>query len=237
MLVPTYVCNVLGRPIFEEYDVVTNFSSTGGLKDRNTGGSAGLFDFGPLIKLWLVGQPKGKTSLDPDGLYMVHANWSSAEKARWKMHKLSLSNKPTAGPTSAVNPAYTSAEKAWLKRAFGGEYKFLSLYSLSIHTDVDRAEGRAIAREMIEHEAAVESDGNEEDDDSEETDSFTEDLENDPTSHLADHHFSGQELDWIKKHYRHSGNFMLSYGLKPFEDEDCEDAVAIVRAMMDGGED
>lgn len=66
--------------------------------------------------------------------------------------------------------------------------------------------------------------------------SFLNDIETDPTSHVADHHFSEQELDWIKLHYRHSGNFLLSYGLKPFDDDDCREGKTILEGIM-GGED
>ena len=51
-------------------------------------------------------------------------------------------------------------------------------------------------------------------------------------SHVADYNFSPVELKWIKKHYQYSSNFMLSYGLKPFEQEDCNEGKAIIRAMM-----
>ncbi|KAK3988224.1 hypothetical protein QBC44DRAFT_293333 [Cladorrhinum sp. PSN332] len=46
-------------------------------------------------------------------------------------------------------PIYTSKEKLWLEVNWGGEFKFLAAYGLSIHKDEDREEGRRIARAMI----------------------------------------------------------------------------------------
>ena len=62
--------------------------------------------------------------------------------------------------------------------------------------------------------------------------SFEQDLDDDPTSHVADYHFNEEQLAFLKKHYRHSGNFMLMHGLKPWEAEDGQEAVAVVRAFM-----
>jgi hypothetical protein len=62
---------------------------------------------------------------------------------------------------------------------------------------------------------------------------FLAELESDPMSHLADYNFSEAELNWIKKLYDYSSRFMLSFGLKPFEQEDCDEAKAIVRAFME----
>lgn len=54
---------------------------------------------------------------------------------------------------------------------------------------------------------------------------------------MADDHFNEEQLSWIKKHYRHSGNSLLVHGLKPWETEDCEEGVAIAKAFMeDDGE-
>lgn len=51
-------------------------------------------------------------------------------------------------------------------------------------------------------------------------------------SHLADRFFSEDQLDWINKHFRYSGRFLFTYGLKAYDDENCKGGVAIVRAMM-----
>ncbi len=121
-------------------------------------------------------------------------------------------------------PPYTKTETDWLKRSYDGEFKFLQMYGLSIYKEEDREEGRNIARSLME--------ADEGDEEGEEDNQFLKDLEEDPMSHLADHFFSEQQLAWIEKHYRHSGNFMASHGLKAFDDEDCKEAVATAAALM-----
>ncbi|KAK0655096.1 hypothetical protein B0T16DRAFT_318492, partial [Cercophora newfieldiana] len=47
---------------------------------------------------------------------------------------------------------YTAEEKQWLNRHFGGEFKFLMAYGLSIYKEEDREEGRHIVRAMMANE-------------------------------------------------------------------------------------
>lgn len=63
--------------------------------------------------------------------------------------------------------------------------------------------------------------------------SFLDEIETDPTSHIADYQFSEKQLDWIKSHFRHSGNFLRCYGLKPWDDDDCEEGKLILEAIME----
>ena len=67
LFIPTAACNILGNPVFKEYNAVYP-GHNAGLRDKVTGGCAGLFDTDAVLpKLWLVGHQKGKSSLDPDG--------------------------------------------------------------------------------------------------------------------------------------------------------------------------
>ena len=50
---------------------------------------------------------------------------------------------------------YTSAEKAWLKKAYGGEWHSLRVFQLSIYDEEDREEGRRIVRACIEEDAEL----------------------------------------------------------------------------------
>lgn len=136
------------------------------------------------------------------------------------------SPKPSANASSQIqntNGPLTKDEKKWLKDNWGGEFHFLQSYCLSIYKEEDREEGRSIMRALME-------DDNEDDHDDGNT--FLRELEEDPTSHVADYHFSAKELDWIATHYKHSGNFLLSYGLKPFDNEDCREGKSIVQSLM-----
>jgi hypothetical protein len=49
-------------------------------------------------------------------------------------------------------PPYTKEEKDWLKRGWGGEFRFLRLYGLSIYEDEQREAGRMIVRALMEIE-------------------------------------------------------------------------------------
>ncbi|KAL8860995.1 MAG: hypothetical protein Q9178_002508 [Gyalolechia marmorata] len=99
---------------------------------------------------------------------------------------------------------------------------------------------RRILRALMNDGRTDDDESTEDDDDSEDDEdrdpgspgSFERELEEDPTSHFADRHFSAEELDWIKKNHGHSGNFLLSYGLKFYDDEDCEQGKAIVQAFL-----
>jgi hypothetical protein len=52
-------------------------------------------------------------------------------------------------PAGVDSPPYTAAEKDWLNVNWGGEFKFLRAYQLSIHEEDDREEWRRIARAFI----------------------------------------------------------------------------------------
>lgn len=55
-----------------------------------------------------------------------------------------------ANASSSSNPDLSYSEKQWLKENWGGEFKFLRAYGLSIHKEEDREEGRLILRAMME---------------------------------------------------------------------------------------
>ena len=148
-------------------------------------------------------------------------------------------------------PPLTPAEKAWLKANYRNEYHFLLTYGLHIHKDEDRAEGRSILKALVakdepesdsndgwppitDDEDDEEEDEEDEDEDnsSSSTNSLLQEMEDDPASHVADRWFDDEELDWIKKFHGHSGNFMLSNGLKPWSDMDCDLAQSTIKGLM-----
>ena len=138
------------------------------------------------------------------------------------------SKSSSASQAPATNPPITQAEKKWLKdNNYKDEFHLLREQGLSIYKEEDRAEGRLIMRAIMEQDQDHDGEGGNGDN------SFLRELEEDPMSHMADYSFSAEQLDWIKKHYKHSANFLHSYGLKPFEDGDCQEGKAIVQAMMD----
>ena len=242
---PSYVCNIFGQPSSSDYGFQLEFSQNGGTVIDQNGNRAGLIEITRLPHLRLHGRRGGWTSLDAGTVYIINAWWPDTERARWNAHQARQQSVPVI-PYNGDAP-YSTEEKAWLKKNYGGEYKFLRSLGLSIYNEEDRTDGRSIVRSWMTEDGGEpkgngsrmqnvsigERDHENEDGDEHNTDGFLQELEDDPMSHLADYNFSSAELKWIQKHYQYSSKFMLSYGLKPFEQEDCDEAKAIVRALME----
>ena len=248
---PSTVCNILGGPIFDKYQVRFG-KDTGGLIHPDTGASVAILDAVKLSRLRLRGQSSTQTSLDRDTEYYINARMPESELARWEAHKREALEK-------SVCKEYTDEEKRWLKVNWKDEFHFLQAYELSIYKEEDRAEGRRIVRAMMQGDGdengsvspqlpgletvvGTNTQGADENDEVSEDESdgvaesdpddFLRELERDPTSHAADYHFSEKELKWMKKHYKNATNFLYSYGLKFYDDDDCREGKAILQGLM-----
>lgn len=254
--VPTALCNIFGRPDLDQYSLHLRSDEhcDGKITCSKTGSTVSLLGGGGLWRLWLKGQSRGQTSLQkPNTAYLINATWSKVEATKWKIFK---STAPILDYPSSESGAmrskshsqtpgdqpYTKAEKRWLKENFRGEYYFLQTYGLSIYNEEDREEGRNIARTMIryddedgssrgDHEIDEDGDYDREQPDAKKL-KFLQDLERDPFSHTADHWFNEAELEWVEQGYQNSGAFLRSFGLSPFDDEDCAKGMSIVRAFI-----
>ena len=166
-------------------------------------------------------------------------NWPEKKIASWEAFQRRGASGPPAnqGPATAytgetrmnaksknASPPLTEIENQWLKKQWHGEFDFLRSYQLSIYEEEDREEGRRILR------ALMDADSDRQDDHGHEN-SLMRKPERDPMSYVADYHFSEKELDWIHKHFKHSGDFLLSYNLRPWEDKECLKGRTIVHAM------
>ncbi|EGR49887.1 uncharacterized protein TRIREDRAFT_121125 [Trichoderma reesei QM6a] len=239
LYVPSSVCNIVGMPIFESGVASVSMgrgpNSKGSLEDRNGSPVAYFSPNARLLSLRLSGPPIGPrlapSKFDPDTLYAASINWPREERARWEA-QVQQGNADNGKDQWIGDQPYTDEEKAWVKKHFGNEFRLLMLYGLSIHDEEDRAEGRAIARSFMRADAEREDDEMDQDDDDDEEEEEEEEDENDFERHLADHHFDAQQLDWIEENYRDSATFMYSFGLKFYDDDDCEQAKAIVRSFM-----
>lgn len=214
----------------------------GKITHAQTGACVGLLDLNKLYRLRLRGQRSDQTSLDPESHYFIRANWPAGEEALWKAFKreqLHDSAQKSHGTingdqatstqtpqSQAADAQLTGSEKSWLKHNYRDEFHFLRDHGLSIYKDEDREEGRSILRTMMKDDEDID------DDDEGSESSFLRELEEDPSSHAADYHFSFEELDWIKAHHRYSSQFLQCHGLKFFDDDDCREGKAIVQAMM-----
>ncbi|USP77744.1 hypothetical protein yc1106_05018 [Curvularia clavata] len=236
--VPDFVCNVIGGPIFSDgYDVTIRFGPTKlGTIEDSQGKSMAYFDPSrPLLCIKVRNSPEGPKlgpyALQKDKMYALSCRWEPREEQRWLDYKArnGLDNR---GSTQIINPnpPYTDEEKSFLKTNFRDEYHFLLQHGLKIHSDEDRAEGRRILRAIMREDDEEDSDGEPEDD---EDDGSEFDLE----GHQADYNFSAEQLDWIGEHYGNSEAFMISYGLRFYDDDDLEEAKVIADAMMHDDDD
>jgi hypothetical protein len=198
----------------------------------------GVVDCPVLPKLRLSGQPPNQTCLDKDAMYALSFTWPDEERARWERVKAAGRE---SEPLSQVTP-YTVEEKEWLKENWGGEFRFLRAHLLKIHDEEDRAEGRRIVRAMM-HDSDGDGDDDEDEDDEEDDDdeSFTISYTNGrgakpiiahDEGHMADYHFSEKELIWIEENFGNSASFLAIYGLKFYDDDDCEEGKRIAQGMM-----
>lgn len=222
---PNGMCNIIGSPIFKDYGVVTGGTdskvSSGTIADKN-GRSVAYFDATrPLFQVKLRGPPVGPHVLEKGEMYAINVRWAAEEMVRWEKYEAERA-------TSKRPPGekYTAEEKKWLKENYKSEFHFLRSHGLNIYKDEDREEGRSILRAIIHEE------DEEEDEEMGESDS-----ESDLDGHMADYHFTEPQLDFIKKEYGNSMNFMFSYGLKFYDNDDCEEAKLILKAIMEDDED
>ncbi|KAK4117069.1 hypothetical protein N656DRAFT_773078 [Canariomyces notabilis] len=105
----------------------------------------------PLLQLSgpPIGPAKVQSLLKPNGIYFILANWPDAERLRWAASR-SASRTPSPLTGSSLDSGYTAEEKEWLKRNWGGEFRFLTSHGLSIYDEDDREEGRRIVRAIME---------------------------------------------------------------------------------------
>ncbi|ETN43433.1 uncharacterized protein HMPREF1541_02592 [Cyphellophora europaea CBS 101466] len=208
--VPNALCHGIGHPIFHQgYSVMTHFTDKflGTIKDQN-GKNVAFFD--PNKRLFGIKLRETPRTFDLWG--RQSCGWARVKK--W----LSLS------ATLARGGETENAEKAFLKKHYGSELKFLMTQGLSIYKDERREDGRQILRALMQDE-------DEDGEDDEEGSEF------DFTGHQADYNFTHKQLDWIEKNYKNSENFMISYGLKFYDNDDLHEAKAIANAMMRDDDD
>jgi hypothetical protein len=90
---------------------------------------------------------------------------------------------------------------------------------VSIYKEAEREEGKELVRALMEHDELSEADDEDE-------------AEWDPAGHQVNYAFGEKELEFIEKQWGNSENFLLSFGLKSYNDEDVEEDKAIVKALM-----
>ncbi|UPL01206.1 hypothetical protein LCI18_012140 [Fusarium solani-melongenae] len=144
---PDSVCNSIGSPIYIDYNIDgMNFADHVQTLRDDQGRPCAYFERGSKVFyiLKLGGPPRGARlgpcPLDEGKGYMISLYWPESEMERFKVFK-----------DKALDPL-TELERAWLKEHWGGEFKFLIAYGLSIYDDEKRKEGREIMRMMMAKE-------------------------------------------------------------------------------------
>ncbi|KAK2738769.1 hypothetical protein FQN57_006937 [Myotisia sp. PD_48] len=213
---PSAICNVIGSPIFDDYDITLGGQLegiSGSITDKKGKGVA-YFDarHRPFYQVRLVGPPVGPRVgprvLGDGQLRLINCNWPDSERKRWE----------ATLRTNHIEAPFTAEEKAWLADN-GGEFHFLRNHGLNIYKEEDRAEGRSILRQIMLHEEDDPEHDSEEDD---------EDLE----GHMADYHFTSSELEFIESRWGNSMNFLYSFGLKFYDNDDCKEGKMIAQGLM-----
>ncbi|KAJ4006020.1 hypothetical protein NW752_001265 [Fusarium irregulare] len=220
--VPTLICNIIGSPILDEYTVHTGFDdkyTKDTIKDKHGRDAA---YFGSRLKPFQVrlsGPPIGpRVGLAPfevSKLYLINVLWADSERKKWEDHRASKTlQQAEVGPL-------TTEEKQWLKDHWGSEFKFLMSHGLDISKEDDREEGRSILRAIMAGS------------DSDDSHSGLDDPnEYRPEVQLAESYFDADQVKFIKKHYGDPLTFMITFGLKFYNAEDCEEARSIVGSLM-----
>lgn len=250
LYMPGATCNILGKPRNTNFEWASIGEEPSKLIDSTTGACVGLLD---LVKLWrlrLSGHSSEQTSLDMGQDYIIRASWPQSERQKWEAFQRKIAdseeNRPANALTQSANARLTAVEKKWLSKHYGNEFEFLEAYGYALDDEQGRADSRRILRAIIEDDEKGwaelglrlghgDSDGDDienEDEEDDDASSFLRELEEHPESHAADYHFSEEQLDWIKKHHSYSSNFLLSYGLKFYDDEDCKEGAMIVSQLM-----
>ncbi|KAJ4372714.1 hypothetical protein N0V86_008079 [Didymella sp. IMI 355093] len=87
LYVPDFICNVMGNPVREDYDI--SIGAERWIMDKKTGRGIGMLDKNPagLVKILLKGQAKGETGLKGDVPEKITVQWSDEEMQRWRAQK------------------------------------------------------------------------------------------------------------------------------------------------------
>ena len=156
---PNLLCNIIGWPILDDYDVSTSFSdgpqASGFITSLSDGRSIAYFKpWGGdvrFLEVQLSGPPVGPkvgpSPFNSSEKYWLRVFWPDSERER--VASL-VAARPVRG---AAAGSLTSAERAWLKKHYGNEFKLLRDYGLSIYKEQDREEGRAIVRAMMSNDS------------------------------------------------------------------------------------
>jgi hypothetical protein len=146
---PGHTVNIFAACVEPDISISINFGGdvVSSITEPGSNKVIGLLVRLTLTKLWLKGQSQNQSSLDPDRHYYIHASWPQSEIQKFNNHLAALKKQQAIEADDA--PPLTQEEKQYLEEHYGGEYRFLRLYQLSIYKEEDRQEGRRILRAFM----------------------------------------------------------------------------------------
>ncbi|KXG48034.1 uncharacterized protein PGRI_019040 [Penicillium griseofulvum] len=153
--VPAMLCNIIGSPMMEDYNVILGTSSpdNSGQIMSEDGRTVAYFkpmDPGPKLYLVQISEPPSGyqfafSPFHPNGLYLIHAFWSRVERQRFAdLKAYGLTH------VSGVDPL-TESEKIWFTRNHMSQDRILVAYGLDNNRREHRQEARAIMRILKSH--------------------------------------------------------------------------------------
>ncbi|KAJ4993681.1 signal sequence receptor alpha subunit [Stagonosporopsis vannaccii] len=162
--VPSYICNVLGRPLASVYQI-----DLGGSHDNGGPPSRGRLSVsGQEIAHFQVdpARPFSLAVLPPEGMhfgpspfkngasYTASCHWPNEERACWQARHAQtlLEHAPPL-----YNPPYTWLELEYVNKCWGSEFRFLTQCRLKLHEERDRSEGRRIVRALMKGKEPAEN--------------------------------------------------------------------------------
>jgi hypothetical protein len=159
---PGCVCNMLGNVRFKNYKLSPiSFSD-----EEFCGHYSNALNDQPVA--WLIrkrfmeivlsepplGPKVGPSPFKPGVAYMLRATWPVAEQQKFAALKSSQDTSECQIEAMTLN----LTEKAWLRKHWVNEFRFLRSYGLSIYYEEDREEGGKILRKLMENDADVDYD-------------------------------------------------------------------------------
>lgn len=160
--VPRAFCNIIGNHILRGYGIRELFSKDPSdnpsciisvsdgrplayyFKSINTSGPADLWEI--QLSKPPIGLEVGPSPFRQSEVYLLNASWPDSE--REKITALLVFRQAQATSSAPL----TLTERAWLKKHYGSEFKFLVVHWLNIFKDEHREEGRAILRALMSKE-------------------------------------------------------------------------------------
>lgn len=222
--VPETTTNVVAAPVLEDFRTCS-FRGNGEITDPSTGVTL-LLDMPKLFKLWLVGQPRGQTSLDVNKDYMLNARWSPDERARWEAFK----SNGSASADVSVNGlgeeiGKSKSKKQKKKKKKGKKQQEPTALLNGDEVDADAAPGsdeKQIEQDMQKLGIGDGADAA--------NTASTQDAADDAAPKPS--RFSAEEKAWLKANYGNEYKFLRANGLKIYKNSDRRKGEEMMRAMM-----